>query len=347
MADTNTTALGLLKMEVDSHENDWGEQLNVNFDEIDEAIAGQSVHNTTGGTTTLDIDDVRPPFHRVTGTLASNATIEVPAANPKLFFWKNETTGNFTTTVKVNGQTGVVVPQGETKLLRCNGTDVVDGGLFREKYATAVGGTVDAITVTTNLPAFGAYSTAMRFRFTSAGMNTVTNPTINVDGLGAKTVKKWGNVALRKGEIGEAGHVCECTYDGTSIILLNPAGRYETIKVAISDQTTAIATGTAKVSIPMKACKVQAVRAFLLTAQASGNIFTIDINEDTGGGATTILSTKLTIDNTEHSSETAATPAVISDPDLADDCVVSFDVDQIGNGSAIGCIVEMDVRYAS
>jgi hypothetical protein len=80
------------------------------------------------------------------------------------------------------------------------------------------------------------------------------------------------------------------------------------------------------------AMTVTAVRASLSTAQASGSIFTVDINE----GGTTILSTKLTIDNTEKTSTTAATPAVVSDTALADDAEITIDIDQIGNGTAKG-----------
>jgi hypothetical protein len=75
-----------------------------------------------------------------------------------------------------------------------------------------------------------------------------------------------------------------------------------------------------------------AVRASLTTAQASGTIFTVDINE----GGTSVLSTKLTIDNTELTSTTAATPAVISDTALADDAEITIDIDQVGDGTATG-----------
>jgi hypothetical protein len=103
--------------------------------------------------------------------------------------------------------------------------------------------------------------------------------------------------------------------------------------VAASDETTALTTGTAKVTFRMPyAMTVTAVRASLSTAQASGSIFTVDINE----GGTTILSTKLTIDNTEKTSTTAATPAVISDTALADDAEITIDIDQIGDGTAKG-----------
>ena len=105
------------------------------------------------------------------------------------------------------------------------------------------------------------------------------------------------------------------------------------IQLAASDETTALTAGTAKVTFRMPyAMTVTAVRASLTTAQASGSIFTVDINE----GGTSILSTKLTIDNTEKTSTTAATPAVISDLNLGDDNEITIDIDQIGDGTAKG-----------
>jgi hypothetical protein len=105
------------------------------------------------------------------------------------------------------------------------------------------------------------------------------------------------------------------------------------IQVACSDETTAITAGTNKVTFRMPhAMTLTSVRASLTTAQASGSIFTVDINE----AGTSILSTKLTIDNTEKTSVTAATPAVISDTALADDAEITIDIDQIGNGTATG-----------
>jgi hypothetical protein len=110
-------------------------------------------------------------------------------------------------------------------------------------------------------------------------------------------------------------------------------GLPEAIQLAASDETTALTTGTGKVTFRMPfAMTLTAVRASLTTAQASGSIFTVDINES----GTSILSTKLTIDNTEKTSTTAATPAVISDTALADDAEITIDIDQIGNGTATG-----------
>ena len=74
------------------------------------------------------------------------------------------------------------------------------------------------------------------------------------------------------------------------------------------------------------------VRASLTTAQPSGSLFTVDVNE----GGTTILSTKITLDNNERTSVTAATQPVISDTALANDAEITVDIDQIGTSGATG-----------
>lgn len=104
----------------------------------------------------------------------------------------------------------------------------------------------------------------------------------------------------------------------------------ESLIIAIGDETTAITTGTAKVTFRMPyAFTLSTVRASLTTASSSGTP-TVDINE----AGTTILSTKLTIDMSEKTSTTAATPAVISDPDLADDTEITIDIDTAGTDAA-------------
>lgn len=104
----------------------------------------------------------------------------------------------------------------------------------------------------------------------------------------------------------------------------------ESLIIAVGDETTAITTGAAKVTFRMPyAFTLTAVRASLTTASSSGTP-TIDINES----GSTILSTKLTIDASEKTSTTAATPAVMSDTSLADDAEITIDIDTAGTGAA-------------
>lgn len=101
----------------------------------------------------------------------------------------------------------------------------------------------------------------------------------------------------------------------------------ESLVIACSDETTALTTGTAKVTFRMPyAFTLTAVRASVATAP-TGSVLTVDINE----GGVSILSTKLTIDASEKTSTTAATPAVISDTSLADDAEITVDIDGIGS----------------
>jgi hypothetical protein len=101
----------------------------------------------------------------------------------------------------------------------------------------------------------------------------------------------------------------------------------ESLIIPCSDEATALTTGTAKVTFRMPyAFTVSAVRASVTTAPTDAAL-TVDINE----GGVSILSTKLTIDATEKTSTTAATPAVISDASLADDAEITIDIDQVGS----------------
>jgi hypothetical protein len=110
------------------------------------------------------------------------------------------------------------------------------------------------------------------------------------------------------------------------------------IIIACSDETTALTAGTGKVTFRMPfAYTVSSVRASLTTAQTSGNIFTVDINE----AGTSILSTKITIDNGEKTSTTAVTAPVVSDTSIADDAEITIDIDQIGDGTAKGLKVTL------
>ncbi len=128
-----------------------------------------------------------------------------------------------------------------------------------------------------------------------------------------------------------------CTPD-LSGYATNATAKAEFLTVACSDETTALTAGTSKITFRMPyAMTLSGVRASLTTAQTSGSIFTVDINEN----GTSILSTKLTIDNTEKTSTTAETAPVISDTSLIDDAEITIDIDQVGDGTAKGLKVTL------
>ena len=105
------------------------------------------------------------------------------------------------------------------------------------------------------------------------------------------------------------------------------------LEVACSDETTALTTGTDKVTFRMPyAMTLNAgtagVRGGLTTAGTGASLLTVDINQ---GGAS-ILSTKLTFDATETETVNAATPVVIGTTALTDNAEITVDIDTADSG---------------
>lgn len=130
----------------------------------------------------------------------------------------------------------------------------------------------------------------------------------------------------------------EILHDGSAWTTVSSSGNpTESIIITCSDETTAIASTGTKITFRMPyAFTLTGVKASVNSPAATGTL-TIDINE---GGAS-ILSTLLTIDATEETSASAATPAVISDPALADDAKITIDLDDDADGTATGLKVTL------
>ncbi|MEM7311349.1 MAG: hypothetical protein AAF682_32080 [Planctomycetota bacterium] len=179
------------------------------------------------------------------------------------------------------------------------------------------------------LPAISDANEGRRVVVKHIGTGTVTLQT-----TGADTIDGAASLA-----ISTENQAVELVSDGTSdwVVFAYGAGGgggsgnpTVPIIVAVGDESTVLTTGTAKVTFRMPyAFTLSGVRASLTTASSSG-VVTVDVNE----GGSSVLSTKLSIDQGESTSTTAATPAVISDAALADDTEITIDVDAAGAGAA-------------
>ena len=155
-----------------------------------------------------------------------------------------------------------------TKLVTVTGTDTITG---------------------TMTPALTAYATGQMFYFVAGATNT-NAVTLNIDGLGAKSVTRHGSTALVAGDI-LSGEVCVVVYDGTRFQLLNPAsytnlsytgtltggtgivnlGSGQFYKNASGNVGIGTASPTARLQI--KSSAAQAVNIEGTSARGSGNIF--------------------------------------------------------------------------
>jgi hypothetical protein len=118
--------------------------------------------------------------------------------------------------------------------------DIIRGKFYNDYAASATGNDAYAITIS---PAITAYAAGQVFTFKADVANTAA-ATLNVSGLGAKTIKKQGNRDLATGDI-IAGQMVMVEYDGTDMQLLS-AQAGTRVKVVNSTRTTG--TGTQSIT---------------------------------------------------------------------------------------------------
>lgn len=104
-----------------------------------------------------------------------------------------------------------------------------------------------------------------------------------------------------------------------------------TMMMAVSDETTALTTGIAKLTFraPYAMTLTQIPRSSVSQSSSSG-LVTVDINE---AGTSVLGANKLSIDATEKTSTTAATPTTLADTSIADDAEITIDIDSAGTGA--------------
>lgn len=209
-------------------------------------------------------------------------------------------------------------------------------------------------------PAVALRGPVISMTTTNTGVFTATLPTTNINtgqlvnfvnnngGTGG-IIRFNGSEASGSGVRGNGdlylpgGRTMMMRFNGNYWEPVDRAIRKQRIEIPFIDQTGVLAVGTGKAFARMPfAATVVGVGAWVTTAQAAGAVLTFDIME-TG---TTILSTKLTFDNTEKTTTTAATAAVVSDSAIAADAEIRADITQVGTPAAIGGGIWLDVIAA-
>jgi hypothetical protein len=148
----------------------------------------------------------------------------------------------------------------------------------------------------------------------------------------------WGGTPVDSGVRALTGN-WQSTYTNFSTQSADNASVYSTVQsnsatwrledfiVACSDELTNLTVTTSAVTFRVPfAMYLNSVRASVNVAPVGSTVI-VDIRQ-TG---TSIFSTKLSIDANEETSTTAATPAVISNPNLTDDAKIVVGIDQVGS----------------
>lgn len=148
----------------------------------------------------------------------------------------------------------------------------------------AAGGTADVITLTLS-PALTAYGAGVGVMFKASGPNT-TAVTINVNGLGAKSLKQFGGAALAAADI-STGDIIYAIYDGTNFQMISP-GTTKLVKNSLFDANTILAADTDNTPAAVTVAEqrlVGRITAGNITALTAAQVLTL-INVEAGADVT-------------------------------------------------------------
>ena len=200
----------------------WGDTVNTGITALlDSAVAGTAAVAMTDANYTLTTvdgaaDEARQMFIVLTGTLTDARNVICPASS-KLYFVKNNTTGGFAITFKTSAGTGILVPNGSSVALYCDGTNVLDAITFANIPV------INATTVdTTNLEVTNIKAkdgTASIVLADSTGVATINAAPILTALTASQAVFTNGSKALVSNAITGTGNVVM----STSPTLVTPA----------------------------------------------------------------------------------------------------------------------------
>ena len=143
MASTYTTNLQLEKVTTGEKAGLWGTVTNTNLQILEQASSGYVSIDVAAADVTLVLNDGatgtgKNLFYVLTGTLAGNRQLIMPATAERIFVVKDSTVRsatNYTLVVKTASGTGYTMPVGATALVYSDGTNT-SLGMLQKSYVT-------------------------------------------------------------------------------------------------------------------------------------------------------------------------------------------------------------------
>ena len=205
------------------------------------------------------------------------------------------------------GFNGDLYPEAGASVVMSTKGDIVRYDSQRERYG--IGSANQILQVKSGLPSWETLSTA-------GSVLTTRGDILYEDASG-----------LQRLAAGTAGKFL--TTQGTSAdpTYTNPTLSF-IVSLTAEDGDLTVADDLAQIRMPF-AFTLTEVRAFVNTAPVGASL-TFDIEQ----GGSTILTTLISIDAGDTTSEDATTPPVINVSALTDDAIISFNCDQIGSSTA-------------
>ena len=222
MASTYSPNLAIELIATGEQAGTWSVTTNTNLGTlIEQSISGyvtQAITDGSGANTTITIPDgatgvARNMTIEMTGALTFSTTSLIVPANKKLYFIFNNTSGGFAVTVKVSGQTGILVPNGKKVVLTSNGTDIVEAA-NQVVGAFGVGGTL-SVSGTSTMAAINA-SGDVTVHSATSGNQLLTIGSSSVAGDTAAAITVFPSNVRRAWRVGFA-------YDVTDSFTITPS----------------------------------------------------------------------------------------------------------------------------
>ena len=105
-----------------------------------------------------------------------------------------------------------------------------------------------------------------------------------------------------------------------------PVNGTESLMIACSDESTVLTTGVKRSFRMPYAFTLTGIRASLVVAGTGATLVTVDVHDS---GTTIMTTDKLVFDDGEFTTTTADDPPVLTDTALADDALITIEVDQV------------------